>query len=120
MIEKCRKKPGTLSKAISPTFLSPRYGDHGCRGGKRSGGIAPDCRIAKFGQAADVAGPNDRANVLEIGTLGGYSTIWLARALPSDGKIVTLEASEKHAQVAKNFERRCEQCDRIANGAGRR
>lgn len=44
-------------------------------------------------------------NILEIGTLGGYSTIWLARALPSDGKIVTLEASEKHAQVArKNFE----------------
>jgi predicted O-methyltransferase YrrM len=45
-------------------------------------------------------------NILEIGTLGGYSTIWLARALPSGGKVVTLEANEKHAQVArKNFER---------------
>jgi predicted O-methyltransferase YrrM len=39
--------------------------------------------------------------ILEIGTLGGYSTIWLARALPADGKVVTLEASPKHAEVAK-------------------
>jgi predicted O-methyltransferase YrrM len=39
--------------------------------------------------------------ILEIGTLGGYSTIWLARALPSDGKLITLEAEAKHAEVAK-------------------
>jgi predicted O-methyltransferase YrrM len=40
--------------------------------------------------------------VLEVGTLGGYSTIWLARALPSDGgRIVTLELSERHAAVAR-------------------
>ena len=38
--------------------------------------------------------------VLEIGTLGGYSTIWLARALPADGRLVTLEYSPKHAEVA--------------------
>ncbi|MEK4737926.1 methyltransferase [Bacillus cereus] len=45
-------------------------------------------------------------NILEIGTLGGYSTIWLARALPSGGRIVTLEASEKHAEIARsNIER---------------
>jgi predicted O-methyltransferase YrrM len=40
-------------------------------------------------------------NVLEIGTLGGYSTIWLARALPADGHLVTLEFSPKHAEVAQ-------------------
>jgi len=39
--------------------------------------------------------------ILEIGTLGGYSTIWLARALPPDGKLVTLEVEAKHAEVAK-------------------
>src|ERR1700731_2332673 len=39
--------------------------------------------------------------ILEIGTLGGYSTIWLARALPADGKLVTLEVEAKHAEVAK-------------------
>lgn len=38
--------------------------------------------------------------ILEVGTLGGYSTIWLARALPPDGKLVTLELSPKHAEVA--------------------
>jgi predicted O-methyltransferase YrrM len=39
--------------------------------------------------------------ILEIGTLGGYSTIWLARALPPDGKLITLEYDEDHAKVAK-------------------
>jgi predicted O-methyltransferase YrrM len=39
--------------------------------------------------------------ILEIGTLGGYSTIWLARAVAPDGKVVTLEVSGHHAQVAK-------------------
>ncbi|MFJ4470817.1 O-methyltransferase [Streptomyces sp. NPDC089424] len=38
--------------------------------------------------------------ILEIGTLGGYSTIWLARALPADGRLVTLEYDPKHAEVA--------------------
>lgn len=45
-------------------------------------------------------------SVLEIGTLGGYSTIWLGRALPSDGRLITLEADEHHARVARsNIER---------------
>ena len=39
--------------------------------------------------------------ILEIGTLGGYSTIWLARALPPGGRLVTLEAEPKHADVAQ-------------------
>ena len=44
--------------------------------------------------------------ILEIGTLGGYSTMWLASALPAGGKLVTLELEEKHAAVArKNLER---------------
>jgi predicted O-methyltransferase YrrM len=39
--------------------------------------------------------------ILEIGTLGGYSTIWLGRALPADGQLITCEFSPKHADVAK-------------------
>src|SRR5258705_12665365 len=39
--------------------------------------------------------------ILEIGTLGGYSTIWLARALPPGGRLITLEADRKHAEVAR-------------------
>ena len=40
-------------------------------------------------------------NILEIGTLGGYSTIWLARALPPGGRLVTLEAKPRYADVAR-------------------
>jgi len=40
-------------------------------------------------------------SILEIGTLGGYSTIWLARALPVGGKLVTCEYEPKHAEVAR-------------------
>ena len=44
--------------------------------------------------------------ILEVGTLGGYSTIWLARALPEGGRLVTLECDPKHAEVARaNLER---------------
>src|SRR5438552_67111 len=39
--------------------------------------------------------------ILEIGTLGGYSTIWLARALPPGGRLLTLEYSPKHVEVAR-------------------
>jgi predicted O-methyltransferase YrrM len=42
--------------------------------------------------------------ILEVGTLGGYSSIWMARALPKDGRLVTLEVEPKHAEVARaNF-----------------
>jgi predicted O-methyltransferase YrrM len=47
---------------------------------------------------ARVRGARD---ILEIGTLGGYSTIWLARALPAGGRLVTLEADPRHARVAR-------------------
>jgi predicted O-methyltransferase YrrM len=40
-------------------------------------------------------------NVLEIGTLGGYSTIWLARALPEGGRVTTLEIDPRHAEIAR-------------------
>lgn len=44
--------------------------------------------------------------VLEVGTLGGYSTLWLARALPADGQLITLELDPHHAAVAReNFRR---------------
>jgi predicted O-methyltransferase YrrM len=39
--------------------------------------------------------------ILEIGTLGGYSTIWLGRALPADGRLITLEANAEYARVAR-------------------
>ncbi|HUE16413.1 MAG TPA: O-methyltransferase [Planctomycetaceae bacterium] len=40
-------------------------------------------------------------NILEIGTLAGYSTIWLARALPPGGRLITLEADSRHAEISR-------------------
>ena len=48
---------------------------------------------------AEIAGAR---RILEVGTLGGYSTICLARALPADGRLVTLEIDPHHAQVARD------------------
>jgi len=39
--------------------------------------------------------------ILEVGTLGGYSAIWMARALPPDGRLITLESEPRHAEVAR-------------------
>jgi predicted O-methyltransferase YrrM len=53
-----------------------------------------------------LAGLVGARRILEIGTLGGYSTIWMARALPADGRLITLELLPKHAEVAQaNLER---------------
>lgn len=51
--------------------------------------------------------------ILEVGTLGGYSTIWLARALPEGGKLITLEAAAKHAAVARKNLTRAGVMDRV-------
>jgi len=57
--------------------------------------------------------------ILEIGTLGGYSTIWLARALPPGGRVVTLEVNAQHAQVARANFARAGVADRIELHVGR-
>jgi predicted O-methyltransferase YrrM len=57
--------------------------------------------------------------ILEIGTLGGYSTIWLARALPDGGRLVTLEAEPRHADVATANIARAGLADRVEVRVGR-
>ena len=57
--------------------------------------------------------------ILEIGTLGGYSTIWLARALPEGGKLVSLELEPKHAEVARGNLARAGLSDRTEVRVGR-
>jgi len=58
-------------------------------------------------------------NILEIGTLGGYSTIWLAQALPSNGRLITLEAVPTHAKVARANIERAGCADRVEVRLGR-
>jgi len=53
-----------------------------------------------------IARATNAKRILEVGTLGGYSGLWLATALPPDGRLVTLELDPKHAEVARaSFER---------------
>ncbi|MDB4917485.1 MAG: O-methyltransferase [Gemmatimonadetes bacterium] len=58
-------------------------------------------------------------SILEIGTLGGYSTIWLARALPAGGRLVTLECDPRHAEVAAANIARAGLADRVDIRIGR-
>jgi caffeoyl-CoA O-methyltransferase len=58
-------------------------------------------------------------SVLEIGTLGGYSTIWMARALPAEGRLITIEANPSYAEVAKKNLRRAGVHDRVTVRVGR-
>jgi len=68
----------------------------------KAGGLPAISVTANQGKLLHLLARAQRARkILEIGTLGGYSTIWLARALPSGGRLVTLEADPKHAKVAK-------------------
>jgi predicted O-methyltransferase YrrM len=82
--------------------------------------VPPDAALEATLKASDAAGlpaiavaPNQgkflnllarlmgARNILEVGTLGGYSTIWLGRALAPGGRLITLEYDPKHAQVAR-------------------
>jgi len=59
------------------------------------------------------------SRILEIGTLGGYSTIWLGRALPDGGKLVSLELDPKHAEVARGNIAHAGLADRVEVRTGR-
>ena len=59
------------------------------------------------------------ARVLEVGTLGGYSAICMARALPPDGRLLSIEIEEKHATFARRYIDRAELGDRIEVRVGR-
>jgi predicted O-methyltransferase YrrM len=68
----------------------------------RAAGLPPINVSATAGKLLRLLAETQGArNILEIGTLAGYSTIWMARALPADGRLVTLEYEERHAEIAR-------------------
>jgi predicted O-methyltransferase YrrM len=69
----------------------------------RTGGLPEIAVSAPQGKLLNLlAGAMGAKRILEIGTLGGYSAIWLARALPPGGQLISLEFSAKHAEVARS------------------
>lgn len=74
--------------------------DHAIQTSKAAG-LPPHQIAPNQGQFLQLLAQMQGANrILEIGTLGGYSTIWLARALPADGCLVTLEVNPQYAEIA--------------------
>lgn len=61
--------------------------------------ISVTANLGKFLQVMVILA--NAKKILELGTLAGYSTIWLARALPADGKLITLEIEQRHSDLAK-------------------
>ncbi|MGL6235421.1 MAG: O-methyltransferase [Segniliparus sp.] len=88
---------------LSQTLFSPEEEETGSIFDRnKAGGLPPIDVVPTAGKflflLAKIAGAR---RVLEVGTLGGYSSTWLARALPSGGTVVTLEIDPHHAEVAR-------------------
>jgi predicted O-methyltransferase YrrM len=92
---------------ITGTLIKQDYALEAALEESRAAGLPPYNISAPQGQFLHILVRSINARrILEIGTLGGYSTIWMAYALPENGKIVTLEVDENCARVAhRNFER---------------
>ncbi|MEO5814150.1 MAG: O-methyltransferase [Gemmatimonadaceae bacterium] len=83
-------------------------------------GLPPIAVTPNQGKLLHILARMQRArSILEVGTLGGYSTIWLARGLEPGGKVVTLELDQKHADVASSSIAKAGLSDSVAIHVGR-
>lgn len=98
-----QKKWKEVDKYIDSQLVPPDRVLEAAREASRKAGLPDIAVTASQGKLLHLLAHSLKAsNILEVGTLGGYSTIWLARALPKDGHLITLEASQKHAKVARS------------------
>jgi hypothetical protein len=94
-VDRCRRLLPARSCRLRPAGAGQRRAGQPCRRAPADPS-APEPR-----KVAEPARPDRGApGILEIGTLGGYSTTWPARALPDDGRLVTLESDPHRAAVA--------------------
>ena len=92
-----------VDRYISDTLVQPDAALEAALAASDAAGLPAISVSAAHGKLLWIlAGLVKARRVLEIGTLGGYSTIWLARGMASGGRLVTLEAVEKHAAVARS------------------
>jgi predicted O-methyltransferase YrrM len=91
-----------VDRYVSQRLISPDDDLDAALKASEAAGLPPIAVSAPQGKLLHLTARSIRAQrILEIGTLGGYSTIWLARALPEGGRLVTLELEERHANVAR-------------------
>ncbi|MBS1822958.1 MAG: O-methyltransferase [Acidobacteria bacterium] len=92
----------TVDRYLTDTLLPPDYQMENALEANACAGLPAIDVAPNQGKMLNlIARVQGSRRILEIGTLGGYSTIWLARALPADGKLITLELDPKHAAVAQ-------------------
>ena len=96
-----------VDKYMADLFVGPDNALDAALAASNKAGLPPIQVTPTLGKLLHLlAKTNNARKILEIGTLGGYSTIWLARALPKGGRLITLEFEAKHADVArKNIDR---------------
>lgn len=91
-----------VDRYLTDLFLPPDPALDGALQAAADAGLPPIHVAPNQGKLLAILAQATRAcSILEIGTLGAYNTIWLARALPSGGNLITLEANPKHADVAR-------------------
>jgi len=105
---------------VGSLFVPPDAALDGAQRAAADAGLPPIAVSAAQGKFLHILARLHRTRrVLEIGTLGGYSTIWLARALPSDGRLISLEFDPKHADVARGNLQRAGLSDRVEIRVGK-
>ena len=83
-------------------------------------GLPPIAVSADEGRLLQVLLMSIRARrVLEVGTFGGYSAIWMARVLPDDGELLSIEIEQRHAEFARRYVQRAGLADRVEIRVGR-
>ncbi|HEV7551228.1 MAG TPA: O-methyltransferase [Candidatus Angelobacter sp.] len=87
---------------ISDLFIAPDFALEAALDSSRAAGL-PTINVSPAqGKLLHMLARMQRArSILEMGTLGGYSTIWLARALPTEGRLISLEIDQKRAEIAR-------------------
>ena len=105
---------------VGSLFVPPDAALDGAQRAAADAGLPPIAVSAAQGKFLHILARLHRTRrVLEIGTLGGYSTIWLARALPADGRLISLEFDPKHAEVARGNLQRAGLSDRVEIRVGK-
>jgi predicted O-methyltransferase YrrM len=91
-----------VDRYVSDTLIAPDAALDAALRDSEAAGLPSIAVSPAYGRMLELLARGVAARrVLEIGTLGGYSAIWLARALPPDGRLVTLELNPRHAEVAR-------------------
>jgi predicted O-methyltransferase YrrM len=105
---------------VGSLFVPPDPGLDGAQRAATAAGLPPIAVSAAQGKFLHIlARLHHTRRILEIGTLAGYSTIWLARALPPDGRLISLEFDPKHADVARGNLQRAGVSERVEVRVGR-